>query len=154
MFRPVRLLCCCAFRPALWPLSRRLEELREWMNLPARRRVLCRPRLEALEERLPPTVNLSISNPTPFPKPDSGQILGMFAVTRSGDPGPAVQVSFATQDGTGANGAHAGTDYVATSGTLSFAANQTTATIAVPIIGNNVFQADKTFTVGLSHPRS
>jgi hypothetical protein len=99
-------------------------------------------------------ITLSISNPAPFPKPDSGQILGMFVVTRSGDLGPAVQVDYATQDGTGANGAHAGTDYVATSGTLNFAANQTTATIAVPIIGNNVFQADKTFTVGLSHPRS
>jgi hypothetical protein len=35
---------------------------------------------------------------------------------------------------------------------LYFAANQTMATIAVPIIGNNIFQADKTFTVSLSYP--
>jgi hypothetical protein len=109
--------------------------------------------LEYLEARLPPTVNLSISNPALFAKPDSGQMLGMFVVTRSGDLTPAVQVDYATQDGMGANGAHAGTDYTATSGTLSFASNQTTATVSVPILGNNIFQADKTFTLSLSHPR-
>jgi hypothetical protein len=97
---------------------------------------------------------LSISNPAPFPKPDTGQVLGMFVVTRSGELPPPVQVDYATQDGTGPNGAHAGIDYTATSGTLSFAPNQTTATIPVPVLGNNIFQADKTFTVGLSNPRS
>jgi hypothetical protein len=109
--------------------------------------------LEALEGRLAPTVMLSISNPVPFPKPDTGQIQGMFVVMRSGDLAPVVQVDYATQDGTGANGAHAGIDYTATSGTLNFAANQTTATISVPILGNNIFQADKTFTVSLSNPQ-
>jgi hypothetical protein len=99
-----------------------------------------RPWLEILEARLAPTVMLSISNPTPFPKPDTGQVMGMFVVTRSGDLAPAVQVDYQTQDGTGANGAHAGTDYTATSSTLNFAANQTTATIMVPILGNNIFQ--------------
>jgi hypothetical protein len=111
------------------------------------------PRLEALEERLAPAVTLSVSSPAPFSKPDSGQVLGVFLVTRSGDPAPAVQVDYATQDGAGTNGAHAGTDYAATSGTLQFAPNQTTAAIAVPILGNNIFQADKTFTVSLSNPQ-
>jgi hypothetical protein len=115
-------------------------------------RRLVRPLLEVLEARLPPTVNLSISNPTPFPKPDTGQLLGMFVVIRSGDLAPAVRVDYATQDGSGANGAHAGTDYTATSGTLTFAPNQTTATIAVPVLGNNILQADKTFTVSLTNP--
>jgi hypothetical protein len=90
----------------------------------------------------------------PFPKPDTGQLMGMFVVTRSGDLTPTVQVNYQTQDGTGANGAHAGVDYVATSGMLTLAANQTMATISVPIIGNNIFQADKTFTVSLSNPPS
>jgi hypothetical protein len=119
---------------------------------PGRRPRRARLWLEALEGRLPPTVNLAVSDPAPFPKPDSGQLLGLFVVTRSGDLGPAVQVDYATRDGVGANGAHAGTDYVATSGTRSFAPNQTTATIAVPVLGNNVFQADKAFTVSLSNP--
>src|SRR5262245_30228108 len=42
---------------------------------------------------------------------------------------------------------------MATSGTLSFATTQTTATIAVPIIGNQIFQSNRTFTVSLSNPR-
>ena len=90
----------------------------------------CRPWLDVLERRLAPTVTLSVSDPAPFPKPDTGQLMGMFVVTRSGDAAPAVQLDFATQDGTGPNGAHAGTDYVATAGALGFAPNQTTATIA------------------------
>ncbi len=112
------------------------------------------PRLEDLEGRLAPTVTLSISNPAPFPKPESGQLMGLFVVTRSGDLMPLVQVNYQTQDGSGPTGAHAGTDYVATSGTLCFFSNQTTATITVPIIGNNLFQTNKTFTVSLSNPPS
>ncbi len=119
---------------------------------PDRRPRFHRPWFEILEGRLAPTVTLSIGDPVPFPKPDTGQYQGMFVVTRSGDLAPAVQVDYHTQDGTGSNGAHAGTDYVATTGTLYFASNQTMATIAIPIIGNNSFQADKMFTVSLSNP--
>ena len=119
---------------------------------PARRRQRYRPVVEILERRLAPAVTLSISNPVPFPKPDSGQLTGLFVVTRSGDAAPGVVVDYATQDGTGPNGAHAGTDYVATRGTLEFAPYQVTASIGVPILGNTVFQADKTFTVSLSDP--
>jgi hypothetical protein len=105
------------------------------------------PSLEQLERRLAPAITLSISNPAPFAEGDSGTTLGMFVVARSGDLAPAVQVDYATQDGT----AHAGVDYLATSGTLSFASNQTTATIAVPIIANTIFQSNRTFTVALSN---
>jgi chitinase len=76
----------------------------------------------------------------------------MFVVTRSGDLAPQVLVDYTTQDGTGPNGAHAGIDYVANTGTLVFAPYQVTATISAQILGNNIFQADKTFTVSLSHP--
>lgn len=101
-----------------------------------------------LEERLPPTVNFSISNPAPFPEGDSGTANMLFTVTRAGDVLSAVQVDYATQDGT----ARAGVDYQAMSGTLYFAANQTTATIAVPVFGNRLFQANRTFTVALANP--
>ena len=120
---------------------------------PARRRRQYRPWVEVLERRLAPAVTLSISNPVPFPKPDSGELFGMFVVTRSGDLAPEVLVDYTTQDGSGPNGAHAGIDYVAASGTLDFAPNHVLATIYVQIIGNNIFQADKTFTVQLSTPR-
>ncbi len=119
---------------------------------PARRLRPYRPRVEILEGRLAATVTLSISDPVPFPKPDTGQLLGMFVVSRSGDLAPPVLVDYTTRDGTGPNGAHAGTDYVATSGTLVFASYQPTATINVTVLGSNLFQADKTFTVSLAQP--
>jgi hypothetical protein len=111
-----------------------------------------RPWLEVLEARLAPTVTLSVSDPAPFPKPDSGQLMGIFVITRSGDLAPAVSVIYQTRDGVGPTGARAGVDYVATSGSLTIPAMETTATVSVPILGNNLFQVDKTFTLRLSSP--
>jgi hypothetical protein len=119
---------------------------------PAGRRPSVRPYLEGLETRLAPAITLSVANPQPFPEGDSGTTNMVFVVTRSGDTEPAVQVNYATQDGTGPNGAHAGTDYEATSGTLSFGTGETVKNIAVPIIGNTLLQSDRTFTVALSNP--
>jgi hypothetical protein len=93
-----------------------------------------------------PAITLSVSNPLPFPEGASGTM--MFVVARSGDTAPAVQVNFATQDGT----AHAGTDYVATAGTLSFGPGETMKTIPVPIIANTMLHAARSFTVTLSNP--
>ena len=111
-----------------------------------------RPWLEVLEGRLAPTVTLSVSDPAPFAKPDSGQLLGVFVITRSGDLAPPVSVIYQTQDGVGPTGARAGVDYVATAGSLTIPAMETTATVNVPILGNNLFQVDKTFTLRLSNP--
>ncbi len=60
----------------------------------------------------------------------SGQVLAV--VQRLGNTATPVTVSFATQDGT----ARAGIDYVATSGTLDFAAGQASAIIAVTLINH------------------
>jgi hypothetical protein len=57
-------------------------------------------------------------------------------------------VSFSTFDGT----AHAGEDYVATNGTLTFGEGVTSETIRVPIKGDTVAEADETFSVVLSSP--
>jgi chitinase len=57
-----------------------------------------------------------------------------------------VTVKFATADGT----ATAGSDYVARSGTLTFAPGETTKTISIAAIGDSVVEADEGFTVGLS----
>jgi hypothetical protein len=117
-----------------------------------RRRAGHRPRgwlhLQELERRLAPAITLSVANPIPFPKGGSGTTNMMFVVTRSGDTAPAVQVDFATQDGT----AHAATDYQATSGTLSFGPGETMKTVAVPIIGNTILKPDRSFTLTLSNP--
>ena len=58
-------------------------------------------------------------------------------------------VAYATADGT----ATAGSDYAAKSGTLTFAANSTTAqTISVLVTGDNINEANETFSVNLSNP--
>jgi hypothetical protein len=70
----------------------------------------------------------------------------VFTVTRSGNTGFAVSVNYATVNGT----ATAGSDYTAASGTLSFAAGQTTATITVPTIDDSVYEPTETMAVALS----
>jgi len=66
-------------------------------------------------------------------------------VTRTGGTAPFT-VNFAIADGT----ATAGSDYVAASGTLSFASGANTQTITVTVNGNTVFEPNETFFVNLS----
>src|SRR5205823_13377684 len=63
---------------------------------------------------------------------NSGQHNATFTVTLSPASGQTVTVSYATANGT----ATAGTDYQATSGSLSFPAGTTTRTIDVPVNGD------------------
>ena len=58
-----------------------------------------------------------------------------------------VTVDYATSDGT----ATAGADYTATSGTLTFAAGETTKTVNVPILDDAVDEGEETFTLRLSN---
>ena len=60
----------------------------------------------------------------------------------------AVSVNYATSNGTGV----AGVNYVATSGSVTFADGQTTATITIPVIDDNVVDGDHTFLLTLSNP--
>jgi hypothetical protein len=57
-------------------------------------------------------------------------------------------VHWSTVDGT----AHAGTDYVASSGNVRFPVGEESATISVPVIGNTIQDGNRTFTVVLSTP--
>jgi bacillolysin len=59
-----------------------------------------------------------------------------------------VSASFATQNGTAA----AGTDYVAASGTLTFAPGATTATTSVTVNGDTTVEGNETLFVNLSGP--
>ena len=72
----------------------------------------------------------------------------VFTVTLSSPSGRSVTVNFSTADGT----ATAGTDYVASSGTLTFNPGETTKTITVLVNGDTVNEADETFFVNLSNP--
>ncbi len=60
---------------------------------------------------------------------------------------PATSVDYASADGT----AVAGTNYGAVSGTLTFAAGQTSAIIAVPIMDDGANNGNKQFTITLSN---
>lgn len=70
-------------------------------------------------------------------------------VNRSGAPSAAVSVSYATADGSGV----AGSLYTSKSGTLQWAANDTSAkTITVPISNASPYAGNKSFQVTLSNP--
>ncbi len=71
-----------------------------------------------------------------------------FNVMLSGVSSQTVTVAYATADGT----ATAGSDYTATSGTLTFAPGETTMPVIVNIIGDTTFEPDETFFVNLSAP--
>lgn len=70
-----------------------------------------------------------------------------FTVTRSGDTSFSVSVSYATATGTAGSN-----DFTAASGTLTFAAGQTSKTVTVQTSNNNIFEEEETFTLNLSNP--
>ena len=69
-----------------------------------------------------------------------------FAVTLSRAPSGTVTVDYATADGT----ATAGSDYTATSGTLTFAAGETEKTVSVPVLDDAHDEGSETLTLTLS----
>ena len=71
-----------------------------------------------------------------------------FAVTLSRAPSGTVTVDYATADGT----ATAGSDYTATSGTLTFAAGETEKAISVPVLDDGHDEGSETLTLTLSNP--
>ena len=77
---------------------------------------------------------------------NSGTTNANFTVTLSAAASVPVTVHYATADGT----ATAGSDYLATSGTLTIPAGSTTGTISVPVAGDKLNEANETFTVTLS----
>jgi Calx-beta domain-containing protein len=78
----------------------------------------------------------------------NGGTSAVFTVALSTASGQTVTVNFATADGT----ATAGSDYTASTGTLTFAPGVIAQTIIVPVTGDVVFEANETFVVNLSNP--
>ena len=77
----------------------------------------------------------------------SGVSYLVFTVTLAFPPTGPVTMDYATSNGT----ATAGSDYLAVSGQISFAAGDTVRTISVPIVGDTVPEGNETFTVNLSN---
>ncbi len=72
-----------------------------------------------------------------------------FAVTLNRAAAHEVSVDYATENGT----ATAGEDYTAASGTLTFAAGETSHTVRVPILDDAIDEGKETFVLRLSNPR-
>lgn len=81
----------------------------------------------------------------------SGTATINFAVSLSKPSDTEVTVAWATSDGT-ASATNGGTDYVASSGTLTFPAGETTAQVSVTVNGDTLDEDDETFSVTLSNP--
>jgi hypothetical protein len=77
---------------------------------------------------------------------NSGSTLFTFTVSLSASYDQAVTVNYATADGTSTAADH---DYVAASGTLTFAAGGTTKTITIQVSGDTIGEPDETFFVNL-----
>jgi hypothetical protein len=99
------------------------------------------------DDPLPPTPNFFINDVSVF-EGDAGTSTANFTVTLNPASSQQVSVQYATANGT----ATAGSDYQATSGTLTFAPNETTKTVSVTINGDTLVEPDETFLVNLSNP--
>ena len=79
---------------------------------------------------------------------NSATTAATFTVSLSEASVQTVTVNYATADDT----ATAGTDYQSSTGTLSFAAGQTTQSVSVQVNGENLSEEDESFFVNLSNP--
>ncbi|HEY0461476.1 MAG TPA: Calx-beta domain-containing protein [Pyrinomonadaceae bacterium] len=78
---------------------------------------------------------------------NTGGTNAVFTVTYTGANPASASVQYATANGT----ALAGVDFLATSGTLNFSSGSSL-TVAVPIIGKSLKEANETFFLNLSNP--
>jgi subtilisin-like proprotein convertase family protein len=98
-----------------------------------------------VDDNSPPALTIG---DTSVKEVDSGTTPATFTVFLSNASSQAVTVDYTTADLT----AHAGVDYVTTNGTITFAPNQVTQTITVPVIGNPLAEPNRVFAVELANP--
>lgn len=85
-------------------------------------------------------------NDIAVPEGNAGLTDAVFTVSLAVASGGTITVNYATANGT----ATAGIDYLGRSGTLTFPPGTTMQTVTVPVIGDRILDADKTFLVNLS----
>ena len=96
-----------------------------------------------LDDDAPPTLT---AEDTSVDEGNSGTVGAVFTVSLSAASGKTVTVNYATANGT----ATAVSDYVAASGTLTFAALATSQTVTVTVNGDISDEVDETFSLNLS----
>jgi hypothetical protein len=96
---------------------------------------------------VPQTPSLTVGDIT-VTNGTSGTTPAVFTVSLSAASSTPVTVNYATADSM----ASAGSDYTATSGTLTFAPGQTSQTVTVPVLGDPLYDFQETFTLNLSAP--
>jgi Ca2+-binding RTX toxin-like protein len=94
-----------------------------------------------------PSINLSPNGQTVVEGLTTPQNLS-YTVSLSGSSPQTITVQYSTANGT----ALAGSDYTATTGTLTFNPGVTSQTISIPILNDSVNEANETFTVKLTSP--
>ncbi|HEX8223523.1 MAG TPA: Calx-beta domain-containing protein, partial [Allosphingosinicella sp.] len=97
-------------------------------------------------EDVPPIPVASVAD-VAIAEGNSGVRYLVFTVSLSFAPTGAVTLDYATSNGT----ATAGSDYLAVSGQLSFAAGETTKTVSVPVIGDTALEPSETLNLVLSN---
>jgi hypothetical protein len=100
--------------------------------------------VETLEDRRLLTAMFSVGDAV-IVEGDAGTQYAEVLVRLTEPHGNTVTVNYRTADGT----ASAGSDYDTVSGKLTFAKNQTSKTILVPVRGDSVLEADESFSVQL-----
>lgn len=103
--------------------------------------------VETLEDRDVPAATFSIDGAA-LVEGNAGTQNALVTVRLSEPHAQNVTVNYSTANGT----ATAGSDYTAVSGKLTFAKNETTKTILVPVRGDRVVESDESFSVQLSNP--
>jgi hypothetical protein len=96
----------------------------------------------------PNAPSLSINNVS-VTEGNTGTTNAVFTVSLSAASAQTITVHYDTADGTATV---ADNDYVAKSGTLTFAPGQTSAIFSVPVVGDRIAEPNETFRVSLSQP--
>jgi Ca2+-binding RTX toxin-like protein len=91
---------------------------------------------------------ISIADLTIVERINGNPSQSLITVSLSNASSQSISVNYATSDVT----AIAGTDYTATTGILTFAAGEISKTIAVPILNDNLNEANETFNITLTTP--
>ncbi|MFL5679673.1 MAG: beta strand repeat-containing protein [Chloroflexota bacterium] len=94
-----------------------------------------------------PAATVSIGDAT-VAEGNTGSVPLTVTVSLSAPSAKVVTVGYATADGSAVHSA----DYTAASGTVTFAAGETSHDVSVNVLGDTLDEANETFTIGLSNP--